>query len=103
MPYNGYRPYPARYPANRGAPTGRDGQIFLMKNLGLTVLFIFLINISIYAYDKPVVQRYLDQGNYEEAIKLLKEAVKINPNDSSSYISLGNAYIKLHRRHAKLS
>jgi len=68
------------------------------KFFSLSGILIFLIlltsNSVIYAYDKDLLNDYMNQHKYKEAIELLKKDISINPKDSFSYSQLADVYRK---------
>ena len=46
--------------------------------------------------------KYLEEGNYEEAILAFNKAIEIDPNEMSSYIGIINAYEQIEDSEKKI-
>ena len=88
----------ARNPAFRDAtPIARFGNLFVFRG---TFKFPEIRNISLTMRARNKI--YTAEPDIEGAIKLLTEAVAVNPQNFSNAVELGNQYLKLGRREEAL-
>ena len=88
----------ARHPAFRDAtPVARFGNLFVFRG---TFKFPEFRNISLTMRARNKI--YTAEPDIEGAIKLLNEAVAVNPQNFSNAIELGNQYLKLGNREEAL-
>ncbi len=73
-----------------------------MKQKIFTICLILISLLALTACGGPTWQekydlgmRYLDEGNYEEAIIAFNAAIKIDPKRADSYISLADTYVAM--------
>ena len=73
----------------------------MMKRLGnFLLVLLLLVSVSAYGPKAPTWQeqydlgvRYLEDGDYEEAIIAFTAAIEIDPKRAEAYVGRGNAYV----------
>lgn len=66
-----------------------------------TIIFLFIFSLAAFAqtnYDRNTGIEFYRQGEYEKAVEILQESIKIENKDRLAWIYLGASFVKLNRK-----